>query len=354
MPFPHLSQVGVLHPGVHLDVEHRGARDARAHESRSDDGQPADLPRDRAAGRDPVVLLERGAGEEDLHQLAGDVAHREMAEGVVLLGEPGGDPVLEAHADGLQRGQRRGVVPSGALHHLGLGAAVDDAPPGRGVIEEVRLEPAARIPLRNAVPDQAACRRRRGPEQNARRHDLVHQSDPQRLRGPLALPGQDHVERCPQADQPRQALGAAGARDDAELHLGKAELGLGMIAGDAVVAGERELEAAAETGAVDRRDHGLGQGLDPAHHLLPLEAQPLGLGLGRERGELLDVGAGDEGVGLAGDEHDRLDVGLVAESDEQGLELEAHRRGERVDRLARKVQRDDGDGVLDVGGEGRH
>ena len=96
-----------------------------------------------------------------------------------------------------------------------------------------------------------------------------------------------------------------------------------MIGGDAVVAGERELEPAAEAGAVDRRDHGLGQGLDPADHLLPLEAQPLRLGLGGERGELLDVGAGDEGVGLAGDEHDGLDVGVVAEPDEQGLELEA-------------------------------
>ena len=111
---------------------------------------------------------------------------------------------------------------------------------------------------------------------------------------------------------------------------------------------------AAQAGAVDRGDDRLGQRLHPAHHLLPLEAQPLRLCLSGEGGELLDVGTGDEGVGLAGDEHDGLDVGLVAEPDEQGLELEAHRRGERVDRLARKVQRDDGDGFLDVGGEGRH
>ena len=137
--------------------------------------------------------------------------------------------------------------------------------------------------------------------------DLVHQAEAQRLGGALALAGENHVERRPQADQPRQPLTAARAGDQPELHFGQAELGLGVVGGDPVVAGEGQLQAAAETGAVDRRDDRLGQGLDPAHHLLSLEAQPLRLGLGGERGELLDVGAGDEGVGLAGDEHDGAD-----------------------------------------------
>ena len=154
--------------------------------------------------------------------------------------------------------------------------------------------------------------------------------------------------------EPGQPLAAAGAGDQAELHLGETELGLGMVGGDAVGAGERELEAAAETGAVDRGDDRLGQGLDPAHHLLPLEAQPLRFGLGGERGELLDVGAGDEGVGLARDQHHRADLGVVAEPDEQRLELDLDRGVELVDRLAGQVEGDDRDPVAHLGGEGRH
>ena len=156
--------------------------------------------------------------------------------------------------------------------------------------------------------------------------DLVHQTEPQRLAGALALAGEDHVEGRARADETRQPLAAAGAGDEPELYLGEAELRLGMIGGDPVVTGQRELEPAAQTGAVNRRDDRLGQRLDPAHHLLSLEAQPLGLDLGGERGELLDVGAGDEGVGLAGDQHHRLHVLVVAEPDQQRLELDLHRR----------------------------
>ena len=71
-----------------------------------DDAEPADLARAGGSGRDPVVLLERGGREEDLHQLAGDLAHGEVAEGVVLLGEPSGDAVLQADPHRLQRRQR--------------------------------------------------------------------------------------------------------------------------------------------------------------------------------------------------------------------------------------------------------
>src|SRR3546814_5869484 len=47
----------------------------------------------------------------------------------------------------------------------------------------------------------------------------------------------------------RQALGAAGARDDAEIHFREAELG--ARAGDAVMAAERDFQPAAERYAMD-------------------------------------------------------------------------------------------------------
>ena len=72
--------------------------------------------------------------------------------------------------------------------------------------------------------------------------------------------GHDHLERLLDADDARQALGAAGAGQEAELDLRQAEL-RGRH-GDAVVAGQRHFEAAAERRAVDRGDDRLGAALD--------------------------------------------------------------------------------------------
>ena len=55
------------------------------------------------------------------------------------------------------------------------------------------------------------------------------------------------------ADEPRRALRAAAAGEDAELDLGEAEAG--GVGGDAQVARQRELQPAAEREPVDRRDH---------------------------------------------------------------------------------------------------
>ena len=70
----------------------------------------------------------------------------------------------------------------------------------------------------------------------------------------------DHVERGLHADEARQALRAAGARQEAELHLRQRD-GRGRR-GDAEVAAERELEAAAHRRAADRRDDRLRAALD--------------------------------------------------------------------------------------------
>ena len=65
--------------------------------------------------------------------------------------------------------------------------------------------------------------------------------------------------------------------------------------GDAIMAAERDLEPAAERGAVDRRDDRLGAILDRVDD----HRQPRLL---RRLAELGDVGAGEEGLALAGDD----------------------------------------------------
>ena len=54
------------------------------------------------------------------------------------------------------------------------------------------------------------------------------------------------------ADEPWEALSAAGARDQAELGLGEPQLSFLAVAHYARVTGERDLETSAECDAVNR------------------------------------------------------------------------------------------------------
>ena len=106
----------------------------------------------------------------------------------------------------------------------------------------------------------------------------------------------------PGADDAREALRAAVDQRDAPAALGAAERGGG--GGDAQVAPERELEAAGEAVAGDRGDRRLGGGEAG-------EAERAAGGVGVERLDRLQVGAGAEGcVARAGeDEHRGVIVG---------------------------------------------
>ena len=66
----------------------------------------------------------------------------------------------------------------------------------------------------------------------------------------------------PQAEQADDAGDSAAAGQQAEGDLGQAELRLRVVQCDAVVAGERDLEAAAQSRAVERRDDRLAERLE--------------------------------------------------------------------------------------------
>ena len=97
-------------------------------------------------------------------------------------------------------------------------------------------------------------------------HELVlgihglDEPDAQRLLGADVTARQHEVLGPAVADVARQALRAAEARRDAEVDLGLAELG--VLRGQADVAGQRQLAAAAEGEAVDGGDPGLRRRLD--------------------------------------------------------------------------------------------
>ena len=131
--------------------------------------------------------------------------------------------------------------------------------------------------------------------------DLVDQAGGGALGGVDERACGDELQGLLDADRARQPLRAAGARDDAELDLGQAQLAH-VLGGDAVVAAERQLQPAAQRRAVDGRHDRLGGRLDAVDQLRQVGLLHLGLELG-------DVGAGREEPARAG-QHDGLDAGI--------------------------------------------
>ena len=175
--------------------------------------------------------------------------------------------------------------------------------------------------------------------QARQRHHARHQTGALGLGGVHHAAGEDHVHRLGLADRAGEALRAADAGDDAELDLGLAEFG--VVGGDDDVALHGELAAAAEREARDRRHDRLAR----ARGAVPGAGEIAEIGLDEGLvGHLLDVGAGGEGLLVAGDQQaaDVL-VGLVGVD---GLgELGLERDVERVE-LLRTVEPDDADAAF--------
>src|SRR4051812_7312140 len=148
------------------------------------------------------------------------------------------------------------------------------------------------------------------------RDDLREQPDRQRLVCRDQPPGEDQVERPPQADDARQSLSAAVDKRDAEAPLREPERG--SLCCDPQVAPQRQLHAARQAPAGDRGDRGLGR--DPA-----CEAERAGGGgePWSERLDRLQVGPGAErDAARAGEDQDArvviLDELLVAGLEQVG------------------------------------
>ena len=144
------------------------------------------------------------------------------------------------------------------------------------------------------------------------------------------------LSRTDHARQARQVLCPCTARNQPELHFRLADLRIRN--GDAVVAGLRQLETAAERRAVNRADHRLRAVFDDRQHRMQTRA-PL-LRPRPDLGELFDVGPRDKGFAAA-DQHDRFDRGIGRRGLHVGNDPLGHAGAERVDR--RIVDRHDRD-----------
>src|SRR5437899_8915857 len=87
-------------------------------------------------------------------------------------------------------------------------------------------------------------------------HELVHDAGALRGLRRERHAAQHQLERLLPADQARQTLRAAGAREQAQRHLGQTDL-VAAVRRDAEVAAQRDLETATQAVPVDRGDDDL-------------------------------------------------------------------------------------------------
>ena len=122
----------------------------------------------------------------------------------------------------------------------------------------------------------------------------------------------------------------------AELHLRLAEPR--AFARNAQGAGHRELTATAERKSLDRGNHRLAAGLDPAKDALPSPCQLLALRC-RERRQLADVGACGEGLLACPGQDDGPHRSLAGKRCKGVIELREERAIQRIHHLG-AVERD--------------
>ncbi len=242
------------------------------------------------------------AGEEALDEVAPDEARcagYEVGHGASIASGAGPGPAAPL-AGGEARGPKGGVCkhfgPRLRLQREPLGERHPKPLDRRAAIGEHRALWETREPLGQL----------QGPLQMPTvGNDLGQQAHPQGLLCVDDAPGEDQIERAPEAEDPRRALRAAVDQRDSPAPLGKPQARAG--GGDAKVAPKRELESTREREAGDRGDGGLG-GREAREPHRPLgRHQPSGERLGG-----LEVRAGAEGdaAGAGEHEHARPFVGL--------------------------------------------
>jgi hypothetical protein len=202
--------------------------------------------------------------------------------------------------------------------------------------------PGVRRPRSQPLPEEAD-----GALQEVPLDDGVHDAVAVGLGGLDRVSLRAHLQGLADAGQPGQPLGPAGAGDDPELDLRLAHL-RGRHR-DPVVAGHGDLEAAAESRAVDRTHDRLREVLEGAEERG--EAFAALLLAGGDLLELLDVGAGDERLARA-DQDEPLHRPVAPRGLEGGVDPFRDAGADRVHR--RVVDGDDADLVASGEGDELH
>src|SRR5437867_3879551 len=244
------------------------------------------------------------------------------------------------------------LLPEG-LHALPMIRGLDQYRLAEALERPGRVQIGAHAGLDHPLGQAERLRRRGGQPRGERArfagelavlHDAVDEPAAQRLIGGDDLAGQHELLGAPEPDELDQTRAPADARDQPEVVLGQAEPR--RARGDPEVARQRQLEVAADAGAVDRRDQRLLERLEVVEEAgeeprVRAEHRRVPVSLERR-----DVGAHAEG--LAGPcEHRDADALVPVELVGQGAEVGTHLHRDRV-ALLRAIDRDGGDGVAEL------
>ena len=332
-----LALLGRFHRDVLEHDLHAGAGagvgDAGAHHPGAEDADLGGLPaldalRAQGSGVDRLEVEEEG-----LDHVLGLLVDDQVGEVAALDPRRGVEVDLRALDRGAHDRARRGI-------DRALGLLAQQRREGRQELcERRRLRGAAGHLVAGAVPRVLRRvlvvlvgqdpRLRGGHELLAGRHDLVDEPRGQRaLRVELGAGHEDVHQGGLQAQHAYDAGDPAAAGQQAERGLGQADLDRAVVHRDPAVGRERDLEATAERGAVDRRDDGAREGLQPAQAGLDRLAHREDLvGVVRGGGDhALEVAAGEERLLGAGQDDPGDLVLLVVQPLDRGL----HRRPGRA------------------------
>ena len=143
----------------------------------------------------------------------------------------------------------------------------------------------------------------RGVLHDAGRNAFVGDAQLARSPGVDGAPGQQHVQRCRCAGQAGQTLDAAPAGHDAQHHFGQAQPRSGLVDDDAIAARERQLHATAQAETAHERECRVRRRRKLVENVPAAANQRGRIVDALELAEFVDVGAGDESVGLARANH---------------------------------------------------
>ena len=177
-------------------------------------------------------------------------------------------------------------------------------------------------------------------------HGLRHAKAQGFLRAHVLALQQIHQRRL-NAHQARQALGATGARKQADHDFRQAQRDLGIVGNHPVMAGEDEFEPAAQRQAIDGRRHRFAAGFQIAQQLVEAEDAVeqrghlalafRGSAAPEQRAHALQVGPGHEAAGLAAYEHGALDGFVGLQPLDGGGQIGLHFGRDDIHRLAGHV-----------------
>ena len=334
----------------------RDEADAGAHEAGADHGELLHFRRRHARGAPRALVQFLHRQEQRADHRGRFLAPQDLREVARFHAQRRVDRQLQALVDALHDGARGGIVVVGLAavdrvagrehHHAGLGEH-----------RTARQLEALFVPGRDRLA-AALDPVLRGLDHVGGRHDGVNQVQRLGLVELDRLALEQELHRVLRLHDARHALGAAGAGEQADLDFGQTKPRLRIVGGDAVMAGQRQLEAAAEREAIDRGGPRLARGLDVAEHLREAAALVEQHLVGRDLALLLqrlrigvahalqhrEIGAGAERF-LAGGDDDALHGGISGGLLHDRLELIDRGLVQHVHRAAGNVPGDERNAV---------